>query len=129
MLDPQFATAVRSRLRQRATQLREEIRATLSRSEEETHARVAELARDTEDDAFADLVVDTNLAEVTRDMGELQEIDAAMQRLLDGGYGTCVDCGRKIPYARLEAQPTAKRDIECQEKFERMHSQTIGPTL
>ncbi len=129
MLDPQFLADTRSRLMRRAAQLREEIRNTLTRSGQETHAQVAELARDMEDDAFADLIVDTNLAEVSRDAGELQEIDDAMQRLLDGSYGICVDCAREIPYARLEAQPTAKRDIECQERFERMHSQAAGPTL
>lgn len=35
----------------------------------------------------------------------LEEIDAALQRLDDGGYGTCAVCGEPIPEGRLEIRP------------------------
>src|SRR6478752_10437661 len=35
--------------------------------------------------------------------GELRDIEAARGRLAKGLYGTCVDCGLAIPYARLQA--------------------------
>jgi DnaK suppressor protein len=50
---------------------------------------------------------------------ELVEIDAAVARLSDGTYGICVDCGRDIPSARLEARPTATRCVDCAAKAER----------
>lgn len=45
---------------------------------------------------------------------ELGEIDAALERIQAGTYGTCSDCGVSIPPARLNAYPTAKRCIDCQ---------------
>ncbi|MFH8252399.1 TraR/DksA family transcriptional regulator [Microbacterium sp. B2969] len=47
---------------------------------------------------------------------ELVDIDAASARLADGSYGVCIDCGRKIPAARLEARPTATRCVDCAAK-------------
>jgi DnaK suppressor protein len=38
----------------------------------------------------------------------LDEVDAALQRLEDGTYGTCEVCGKPIGAARLEAMPAAR---------------------
>lgn len=38
----------------------------------------------------------------------LVEIDAALDRVAAGTYGTCELCGRPISPARLEARPTAR---------------------
>lgn len=43
----------------------------------------------------------------------LAEVDAAEQRLTDGSYGICVNCGRPIAPARLEARPSAALCIDC----------------
>jgi DnaK suppressor protein len=45
---------------------------------------------------------------------ELGDIDAALERIQAGTYGSCTDCGVSIPPARLHAYPTAKRCIGCQ---------------
>ena len=74
--DPRHTTTMKSRLRERAAQLRGEIQRTLERSSDETHVRIAEQARDTEDDSFSNLIVDLNLAEIDRDADELRRIDA-----------------------------------------------------
>ena len=50
---------------------------------------------------------------------ELQEIEAAAQRLERGTYGTCQACGRPIGVERLEAMPAARFCIEDQAKAER----------
>lgn len=129
-LSAERATEFRSLLRARSAALRDEIRATLERSGNESHAQIAEQARDTEDDSFADLIVDVNSAEVTRDLNELRQIDGAMQRLLDGSYGVCQTCGIEIPVERLRAQPTATRCIRCQSIYEQTHAQGVrGPSL
>jgi len=83
-LNPQQSTAMKARLRERAAQLRGEIQHTLERSSDETHARVAEQARDLEDDSFSNLVVDVNLAEIDRDADELRRIDGALARISEG---------------------------------------------
>ena len=60
-------------------------------------------------------LTDVANAEVARDAAELQDIAAAEARLAAGTYGTCIDCGAPIPYARLAAYPTAKRCLRCQQ--------------
>lgn len=128
-LPAERAAEFRSMLRTRSTALRGEISATLQRAGDESHAKIAEQARDTEDDSFADLIVDVNNAEITRDLSELRQIDGAMQRLLEGSYGICLSCGVEIPIERLRAQPTATRCIRCQSIYEQTHAQGRGPTL
>ncbi len=46
--------------------------------------------------------------------GSLDEVDAALARIGDGSYGTCVDCGQPIAESRLAAVPSAARCIDCQ---------------
>jgi len=116
-------------LRNRSEQLRNEIRDTLERSSDETHVRIAEQARDMEDDSFSNLIVDLNLSEVERDAEELRRIEAALRRANDGSYGLCVDCDAVIPKERLEAEPTALRCVRCQEIYEKTHASSSTPTL
>src|SRR5688572_24820776 len=127
--DPRQSTTMRARLRERASQLRAEIRNTLERSADETHVRIAEQARDTEDDSFSNLIVDLNLAEIDRDAGELRRIDTALARINEGSYGQCESCGQEIPQARLQAEPTALRCVQCQELYERTHAGSGTPRL
>ena len=48
----------------------------------------------------------------------LTAIEEALNRLRDGTYGLCIDCGQPIPEKRLEAIPWAVRDRTCQERCE-----------
>lgn len=57
--------------------------------------------------------------EQERDLQELREIGAARQRLHEGRYGHCVDCGNDIPLERLLVQPAAARCLACQAAVER----------
>jgi DnaK suppressor protein len=45
--------------------------------------------------------------------GQLEEIDAALERVSRATYGTCESCGRPISPARLEVRPTARTCVEC----------------
>lgn len=54
---------------------------------------------------------------------EETRIAEARRALEDGSYGTCRDCSRPIPPARLEAMPEAVRCIQCQRHFEGEHRQ------
>ena len=49
----------------------------------------------------------------------LQAIDAALTRMDDGTYGSCVGCGQPIGTGRLEALPWTTQCIECKRKEER----------
>ena len=50
---------------------------------------------------------------------ELLEVEAAVQRLERGTYGTCQVCGRPIGDERLEAMPATRFCVEDQAKAER----------
>lgn len=44
---------------------------------------------------------------------ELADIDHALARIVDGSYGICRNCGKRITVARLDARPTAELCIDC----------------
>jgi len=44
---------------------------------------------------------------------EIRRIDAALQRLEEGDYGWCVECGEAIEVKRLEIDPAAPRCSGC----------------
>ncbi|MDH3198687.1 MAG: TraR/DksA family transcriptional regulator [Candidatus Krumholzibacteria bacterium] len=48
-------------------------------------------------------------------------LEEAMKRIEKGTYGTCEECGDKIPQRRLEAFPAAKLCIRCKSKLEKLH--------
>ncbi|MBE6358017.1 MAG: TraR/DksA family transcriptional regulator [Lentisphaerae bacterium] len=47
-------------------------------------------------------------------------IDDAIERLANGEYGICMDCGGKISEARLMARPYAIFCIDCKSRHEEM---------
>lgn len=49
---------------------------------------------------------------------QLLAVEAALERIDEGGYGTCANCGDPIPEQRLEAVPWARYCVDCQEKVE-----------
>ena len=106
-------------MKARKRQLMEEIRLGLERAGEEGYARLLGDSSDAGDQSVADLLRDVRQAEVTRDVGELRDIEAAEGRIAAKRYGLCTDCGAEIGYARLQAFPTAKRCIGCQENREK----------
>ena len=48
-----------------------------------------------------------------RRQGRLQRIEAALQRIEDGDYGYCLDCGEDIPAKRLAIDPIVERCVDC----------------
>ena len=43
----------------------------------------------------------------------IEEIDAALRRITDGGYGVCTHCRGEIPSERLEFRPQAATCVGC----------------
>ena len=46
----------------------------------------------------------------------LGEVKVALLRIEEGSYGSCKNCGKKIPDDRLEALPSAVLCIDCHSK-------------
>ncbi len=77
----------------------------------------------TSDNHLAETATATLGREIDYTLGEnseqvLADIDSALQRIDDGTYGTCVNCGREIPLQRLEAYPAASLCIDCKRSAE-----------
>jgi DnaK suppressor protein len=49
----------------------------------------------------------------SRRQGRLQRIVGALQRLEEGDYGYCADCGEEIPAKRLAIDPTIALCVTC----------------
>ena len=110
-----------SLIEERRAALLDEIHRGIARGRDETYAELAGATHDAGDEALADLVADLGNAEVTRDLAELRELDAARRRIADGAYGLCTDCGADIPLERLRAQPGAARCTGCQARHEKTY--------
>jgi RNA polymerase-binding transcription factor DksA len=102
-------------LADRKEPLREEIRVGLKRMRTEGYEELLSGTSDAGDRSVAKLLTDVKNAEVVRDAAELQDVFDAETRIAAGTYGRCIDCGLPIPYARLDAYPTAKRCLHCQQ--------------
>jgi DnaK suppressor protein len=49
----------------------------------------------------------------------LKEVDEALDRIKQGSYGTCEECGEPIGLKRLEVKPVAKYCVPCKTKLEK----------
>ncbi|MDX1535309.1 MAG: TraR/DksA C4-type zinc finger protein [Candidatus Spechtbacterales bacterium] len=47
---------------------------------------------------------------------ELKNTNEALERIENGTYGKCTNCGKSIPEKRLKAMPEARLCIECANK-------------
>ena len=88
---------------------------------------------DTDDGELSSAAGDQHLADHASDMldrevdGSLEdnaeeivrEIDAALERIAAGTYGTCSRCGQEIPEERLAAVPYAVLCVACKRLEER----------
>ena len=75
-------------------------------------------------DHLADSATETFMRELDDGLGEnaehvLAEIEAALQRIDEGTFGTCAACGRPIGEERLEAVPYATLCIDDKRALER----------
>lgn len=94
-------------LNDRFDTVRADIARELLATDEAPYIALAGRVHDTAEAAVADLLEDVELASIDRHVAEIRAIDAALLRIAEGRYGTCVDCGEPIGIDRLTAQPTA----------------------
>lgn len=105
----------RRRVEHALATLRDEHRGSLDEEVEEVAT--------TNDSHLAETATATLGREIDYTLGEnsghvLAAIDAALKRIDDGTYGTCITCGDQIRYERLEASPWAALCIDCKRRAE-----------
>jgi len=118
-LTKQQIAAMKKELDERFVRAREEIRQALLKADNEQYTELAGRVHDPEEESVADLLVDVNLAAIDRHVQEIRDIDASLLGIVDGTYGSCIDCESPISYERLQAYPTAKRCHQCQTLYEK----------
>lgn len=74
---------------------------------------------DIQDAAATEAALLTRHTLAEHDRARLVEVEAALQRLRDGTYGTCEVSDEPIPAARLLAEPTARTTVDAQAQLER----------
>ena len=77
---------------------------------------------------LADQATDTmdhqrNFINIERESEVLHEIDDALDKVHDGQFGKCEDCGQEIGIFRLEALPYARLCVECKTRDEAERNQ------
>lgn len=129
-LDKTQIALLKQELDRQYAELLDEIREELSQSGDSEYIEL--LGRggsDTGEEAVRDLLWGLNSTLFERHIRQIRNIELARQRLSEGQYGICVDCGEEINYERLQARPTARRCIYCQQQYERTHSYVSTPNM
>jgi DnaK suppressor protein len=53
-----------------------------------------------------------------QEWNKLKQVEAALEKIAQGKYGTCEQCEKEIPEARLEIMPYAEFCIQCLSEIE-----------
>jgi DnaK suppressor protein len=121
-----MSTLDTTRYRQALEDERRRVQEALEASRREDHVALEEqigeeTAFDNHPADVATATFDRELAYSLDDSEErvLAAIDAALRRIDDGTYGTCLRCGKPISEERLDAMPYAELCIECARETER----------
>jgi DnaK suppressor protein len=115
------ATA-RKRLDEERTRLqgiRDDLRREQEEATSETGGELSSFDQHPGDIGTETFEMEKNVSLLEQVSDELQEIEAAFERLERGEYGICQACGRPIGDERLEAMPAARFCVEDQAKAER----------
>jgi DnaK suppressor protein len=85
---------------------------------EEGRQTVADATQDVADQAVSSYQKELLFTQGTTGHAQLSQIRFALERIGDGSYGECLQCGNTIGSKRLEAVPWTPYCIDCQEKIE-----------
>jgi DnaK suppressor protein len=128
-LSEQQAKELSRMVEARRNALLAELREDAARARDQPYAEHAGPAPDSGDESVATLIADLEQADMTRDLEEFRALEAARDRIKDGGYGECIDCGNDVGYERLKAFPSALRCVQCQDRHERTYGGNPRPSL
>ena len=113
-MDKKKLETFRKRLEERQQALRKAV----SRTEEDGRVADQDTAQDIADRAASSYTKEFLFSVSNNDRQLLQMVENALQRLREGSFGECVNCGNEINAKRLDAVPWTRYCIECQEKLE-----------
>lgn len=117
-------TARKDRLKRLLIQKREEIlkegKSEIKKYISGEKKQLVETVMDDGDLSVVDLAEDISLKQLSTHRDTLIKIDVAIQKINDGTYGICEECGDEVSEERLKIMPFAIYCRDCQEKKEIM---------
>src|SRR5688500_7316979 len=75
--------------------------------------------KDSIEDGDARMMNSLEVMQLQRNEAALREVRAARQRIREGHYGECDDCGKPIGHGRLKVLPTTRYCVQDEERRER----------
>src|SRR5260221_1514759 len=106
------------RFKKRLEERQQSLRKTVSRTEEDGRIADQDIAQDIADRAASSYTKEFLFSQSNNERQLLQMVENALQRIREGEFGECVNCGNEINGKRLEAVPWTRYCISCQEKLE-----------
>lgn len=104
--------------KKRLEERQQSLRKTVSRTEEDGRSADQDTAQDIADRAASSYTKEFLFSQSNNERQLLQMVETALQRIREGEFGECVNCGSEINAKRLEAVPWTRYCIACQEKLE-----------
>jgi DnaK suppressor protein len=106
---------LRSRLRGDVNQMAE---ATLKKNRSEANGDLSSMPIHMADIGSDNFEQEFTLSLMENEGVTLEQIEASLERIEEGTYGQCEECGAKIPKTRLNAIPFATLCIRCAQQQE-----------
>jgi DnaK suppressor protein len=113
-MDKKKLESFKKRLEERQQALRKMV----SRTEEDGRIADQDPAQDIADRAASSYTKEFLFSQSSNERQLLHMVETALQRIREGQFGECVNCGEEINAKRLEAVPWTRYCITCQEKVE-----------
>jgi DnaK suppressor protein len=107
--------ALRARLRGDVSHMAD---STLSKRRTEAHGDLSSMPIHMADIGSDNFEQEFTLSLMQSDAGLLDKIEGALERIEDGTYGACEECGVRIPKTRLNAVPYATMCVKCASEYE-----------
>jgi RNA polymerase-binding transcription factor len=98
---------------------------TLARLGREARSLDVDTMQDSADQCVVSMSKESLFEQSSQRRTVLRLIEAALRRIADGSYGTCIACGNEVQLRRLQAVPWTQFCLHCQEEIE----QEVGASL
>ncbi len=121
-MDKKFINQLTGRLKDRRQHLLREVKLRLKEFKNSGTDRLSDTA-----DIASNLIEDEIVMSIAQgEAKEIEQIDNALNKMKQGKYGNCENCGKSINKQRLMAIPFVKLCITCKEDEERYEGSEIG---
>ncbi len=104
----------------------QELRRIVSSTELAGRTADTETAQDIADKAASSYTKEFLFHQSNSERQILQLVESALERIREGGFGSCIHCGSGVNSKRLDAVPWTRYCLPCQEKMEQGQLEETG---